>query len=367
MIVSAVINGCPSMLAGGTVDVSVHEKNLDGSLKELHAASGGPWGGTCVDKCYIDWLTQMFGKEAIERLKRESMGDYVDMLRDFENKKRNISPDTTGLITLRVCVALKEYHDESDEENIVSKIARMNLKEEVKFQRDKLRVSADIARKWFQHSIDMTIQHITGILAEPEMKDVNTVLLVGGFGECKLVQEAVKKAVGSRAVIIPDEAGLAVLKGAVRFGHQPRLVSSRCVKYTYGYSVRIPFDASKHPQEKMFINSYGNKTVNNFFKKVVEIGTSVDVGKDIESPSGYILNKEGETRLSIYASTERNPEYTTDPSCTLVGKLSLGKAPGKTMEENNAKVYFAFGDTELKASVKIRKTGKVMTTTVDCL
>jgi len=359
--------GALSMFAGGTVDVSVHEKNLDGSLKELHAASGGPWGGTCVDKCYIEWLTQMFGKEAIKRLKRESMGDYVDMLRDFENKKRSIAPDTTGLITLRVCVALKEYHDESDEENIVSKIARMNLKEEVKFQRDKLRVSADIARKWFQHSIDMTIRHITGILTEPEMKDVNTVLLVGGFGECKLVQEAVKKAVEKRAVIIPDEAGLAVLKGAVRFGHQPRLVSSRCVRYTYGYHVKDVFNASKHPKEKMIISSYGHKMVDNCFEKVVEMGTSVDVGKDIESPGGCILNKEGGTWLHIYASTERNPEYVTDPSCTKVGELSLGDAPGVTKEENKAQVYFAFGDTELKASVKLLKTGKVLTKTVDCL
>ena len=118
----------------------------------------------------------------------------------------------------------------------------MNLKEDVMFERDKLRVSVDIARKWFGHPIDMTIRHINGILAEPKMKDVNTVLLVGGFGESKLVQEAVTTAVGGRTVIIPDEAGLIVLKGAVMFGHQPGLVSHRCVKYTYGYGVRSPFD-----------------------------------------------------------------------------------------------------------------------------
>jgi len=355
------------VFTGGTVDVSVHEKNLDGTLKELHRASGGPWGGTCVDKSYIDWLTQMFGMKTIERLKRESMGDYVDMLRDFENKKRSIASDTTGLITLRVSAALKEYHDESDEENIVSKIARMNLKEEVKFQRDKLRVSADIARKWFQHSIDMTVRHITGILAEPKMNDVSTILLVGGFGECKLVQEAVRKAVGKRAVIIPDEAGLAVLKGAVRFGHQPRLVSSRHVKFTYGFGAHANFDASKHHQDKMIISSYGDKVVADCFEKVVEIDTSVEVGKDIESSKEWFLNKQGGTSLYIYASTECDPEYITDPSCTKIGELALGDAPGKTLQENKIKVYFAFGDTELKASVKILKTEQVVTKIVDCL
>jgi len=202
--------------AGGTVDISVHEKNLDGSLKELRAASGGPWGGIYVDKNYLDWMNEMFGKSVMERLKRESMVDYIDMLREFESKKRSIVPDSDDMITLRVSASLTEFHKESGEENIVSKIARLNLKD-VKFLRDKLRVPVDLVRKWFQQPIDMTIDHMNGILAQPELKDVNTILLVGGFAECKLVQAAVKKAFDRRTVIIPDEAGLAVLKGAVKF------------------------------------------------------------------------------------------------------------------------------------------------------
>ena len=79
-------------------------------------------------------------------------------------------------------------------------------------------MSADIARGWFQKPIDSTIRHISRILAEPEMADVKTILLVGGFGECQLMQEAVMKAAGRRTVVIPEEAGLAVLKGPVRLG-----------------------------------------------------------------------------------------------------------------------------------------------------
>ncbi|WAR31119.1 HS12B-like protein [Mya arenaria] len=33
-------------IGGGTVDVSVHERNDNGTLKEIHKASGGAWGGT---------------------------------------------------------------------------------------------------------------------------------------------------------------------------------------------------------------------------------------------------------------------------------------------------------------------------------
>jgi len=75
----------------------------------------------------------------------------------------------------------------------------------------------------------MTIGHIAGLLKELELKNVSTIFLVGGFGECKLVQEAMKKAVGRRTVIVS-----VVLKEAVMFSHQPRLISSRRLKYAYG-------------------------------------------------------------------------------------------------------------------------------------
>jgi len=348
------------------VDVSVHEKNLDGTLKELHRASGGPWGGTCVDDAYIAWLTKLFGEKAMEKLKREAMGEYIDLLREFENKKRTITTKMDGQVTLRVSVALKEYQEECEEETITAKIARLDLNKDVKIQRDKLRVSADIARSWFQEPIDSTIRHISGILAEPEMADVKTILLVGGFGECQLMHEAVIKSVGRRAVVIPEEAGLAVLKGAVRFGHKPRTVSSRCVKFTYGYAVNTYFDESKHPLEKMCIGPHGDMFVENVFGKIVEIGTSVEVGKNINTPI-LLMNKKGYTMTQIYASTERDPQYTTDPSCRHVGKLKLGKAPGETEKENEIEQYFAFGDTELKVTVKILKTGQVLSKIMDCL
>jgi len=347
--------------------VSVHAKNFDGTLNELHRPSGGPWGGTKVDDIFIAWLEEMFGKGAITKLKEESMGEYLGILREFECKKRIVTPDSKGKITLSIPGALKRFHKRFGEEKIESKIVRLNLTEDVSFKDNKIRVSADNARSWFKEPIEGIIRHITGILSEPTMNDVTTVVLVGGFAECKLVQDAVKTAVGDRTLIIPEEAGLAVLKGAVLFGHRPRLVSSRCVKFTYGYGVARLFDDNKHPQEKLFIGSYGDRRANDCFEKVVEIDTVVGVCEDIQSLSGLTLSKVGKNTLPIYTSTERDPEYYTDPSCRKVGELILGCPPGETREDNAAKVYFTFGDTELKATAKILKTGKVVSTTMNCL
>ena len=82
------------------------------------------------------------------------------------------------------------------------------------------------------------------------------------------------------------------------------------------------YDARKHRLEDMFIDSYGDKRVDSCLKKVVEIYTSVVVGKDIHPPpSRFLLNKQGGTFMRLVSSTERDPEYITDPSCTKVGEL----------------------------------------------
>ena len=53
------------------------------------------------------------------------------------------------------------------------------------------------------------------------------------------------------------------------------------VKYTYGFSAAVYFDASKHPPEKMAVDSYGDIKVDHGFVKVVSKGTTVETYKEI--------------------------------------------------------------------------------------
>lgn len=48
--------------------------------------------------------------------------------------------------------------------------------------------------------------------------------MVGGFSESPITLDVVKNAFPTKRVIVPEEAGLAVLKGAVLFGHQSNSV-----------------------------------------------------------------------------------------------------------------------------------------------
>lgn len=47
--------------SGGTVDITVHEIQRNGDIRELHKASGGDWGGTKVDLAFENFLGEIVG------------------------------------------------------------------------------------------------------------------------------------------------------------------------------------------------------------------------------------------------------------------------------------------------------------------
>ncbi|XP_052816567.1 heat shock 70 kDa protein 12B-like isoform X2 [Mya arenaria] len=352
-------------LGGGTADISVHEKNIDGTLKEIHKASGGPWGGTCVDHNFISWLTKIFGKTTMTRFKEEQMEDYFGLLREFETKKRTVTPDTDGLVTFRLPFGLRTIHVEVEKQNIEKKLERMKNADGVALQGDKLRISAKIVRSWFSESIEKTTQHMIVLLSERKMKEVSTIQLVGGYGECKLVHDSINKNIKDKNIFIPQEAGLAVLKGAVWFGQMTGLVTSRIVKYTYGFACDVEFDDKIHPVEKKIVNCFGEEKAQDAFLRVVCVDTEVNIGKPIKAPGTHIMSLDEDVNLKVYTSSEAKPVFVTDAKCKLLGKMSLGK--GRSKEENEIEIYFLFGETELEVRVKMVKDGSEIKKVIDCL
>ena len=55
---------------GGTVDLTVHEMEGSGRLKELYKASGGAWGATGVDWEFENLLVKIFGIDFVVSFKK---------------------------------------------------------------------------------------------------------------------------------------------------------------------------------------------------------------------------------------------------------------------------------------------------------
>lgn len=62
-----------------------------------------------------------------------------------------------------------------------------------------------------------------------------------------MLQVAVREAFENKKVFVPQDAGLAVLKGVVSYGHETQTISARVCKNTYRISVLTTFESDIHP------------------------------------------------------------------------------------------------------------------------
>ncbi|WAR14065.1 HS12A-like protein [Mya arenaria] len=351
-------------LVGGTADISVHERKLDRTLKEIHKASGGPWGGMYVDENYIKMLNELFGEKAFTDLRKTEMNDYFDVTREFEYKKRSFDTDKTEQIIVRISASLRDLAEKYSSKSLEERIASLKVRENAITTRgkDKLKIDTTVVQSWFKRPIDLLIQHVKSLLAEPKMKSVRTVILVGGFGESAYVQERIRNELAGVRLIVPADAGLVVLKGAVRFGHNSAIVSSRIMKYTYGTECHEPFDEKKHPDDKK-VRLSGVWLVPKCFNVYVRVNEEVGMNEQLTGVS----NPTSEISVTpVYRTTQENPEYTTDPGCELLMTIELENSTDIPFEQQDIETTFMFGDTELLVKMKNTTTGKETYMTFEC-
>ena len=99
--------------SGGTVDITIHQVKDQGRLKELHKASGGAWGGTKVDDAFRQLLVKIVTDDVFLAFQRDHTDDYLDLFREFEIKKRDITPDKGSKITFKQPSSIKDlFQDE---------------------------------------------------------------------------------------------------------------------------------------------------------------------------------------------------------------------------------------------------------------
>ncbi|KAL5012752.1 hypothetical protein ScPMuIL_011303 [Solemya velum] len=352
---------------GGTVDITVHEVTANRSIRELHQASGGPWGGTMVDDEFKKLLISIFGSPSLITFQQEYMEDYLELLREFELKKRDTKPDSNDKVTFRVPVSLRELFEKKTGEKIQEALSNMRIKNSVRWLKDKLQLEASVMRQFFEKAINDTIKHVEKILQRGELRSVSTILMVGGFAESAMLQGAVRSKFPRMQILIPPDAGAAVLKGAVIYGHNPRTILERKVKYTYGVSIMNEFDPSKH-DEKHKKDVSGVDYCDNIFSKHVEIGATVKVGEpQQDKPYVPVYENQSQMAFEVFASTKNDPKYTTDSGCVKLGKLTVDMPILTGNKERQVRVQMFYSGTELGVKAKDETSGKTAESTFDFL
>ena len=308
------------------------------------------------------------GQDVYDKFCKDWTSDYVDIFREFETKKRNVTSGKTTKETFRLPVSIQNLYKTMKQKEFKDAVEGCEkLKDKIKFLGDKLRVDPDIFKALFDESISNTIKHVRKLFSEKASAGTDTILLVGGFSESPFLQEAIKQNFPDKRLIIPEEAGLAVLKGAVLFGHNPLTITSRIAKCSYGVRVYRDFQDGVHPSAKK-TTIEGRPKCKDVFATHVKKGQELKVNEP-QSHQRYTPLSADQLSLvfDIYTSTEEEPEYVTDYSCSYLGQLEVEVPDLSGGKERGVFVNMIFGGTEIIVEAKEEKTGNKTRATFNCL
>ncbi|NWW37114.1 HS12A protein, partial [Panurus biarmicus] len=355
---------------GGTVDMTVHQIRLpEGHLKELYKATGGPYGSLGVDYEFEKLLCKIFGEDFIEQFKIKRPAAWVDLMIAFESRKRAAAPDRTNPLNITLPFSFIDYYKKFRGHSVEHALRKSNVDFVKWSSQGMLRMSPDAMNALFKPTIDQIIQHLGEVFDKPEVTNVKFLFLVGGFAESPLLQQAVQSAFGSRCrVIIPQDVGLTILKGAVLFGLDPAVIKVRRSPLTYGVGVLNRFVEGKHPPEKLLVKD-GTRWCTDVFDKFISADQSVALGETVTrsytpaKPSQLVIV------INIYSSEQDNVSFITEPGVKKCGtlRLDLTGTDAAAPNRREIKTLMQFGDTEIKAVAVDVATSKSVKVGIDFL
>lgn len=304
----------------------------------------------------------------MHRFRTEATAEYLDMMREFEVTKRNIKPKGRTSVNIRLCAKLNEICEDENEETVASIVSSPNFpfKGKIRNVADKLILNVEIMQELFKKVTDHIIDHVQHLLQDKATKGVKLIILAGGFAESPIVQDAIRQAFQTeeRKVIISQECGLSVLKGAVIFGYCPHEIKSRMLRCTYGIEAKVPFISGRHPESRREVVG-GKDWCTGVFKMFVEVGTSMNEEDEITKEYIY-YNDQKCKQLSVYVSSDPCPRYVDEACCRRLKTINLDpRLPVVSLEKRKILVTYIFGKAEIEIEIRERETGFYYNDTFD--
>ena len=339
---------------GGTVDITAHEILEKGKIKEISEPSGGPWGGITVDKKFEEFLEKTFGTDFINKMQSEQRQEWFEFKCDFEKSKKYLTSDDKSSIKVSIpywfSSKLKEHRQvkigdviRQSEHLSFTSSGHLVLKHQQSFE-------------LFEESVSAIVVHVKKLLAEITMYGLKYMLLVGGFGECKVLQNALHKEFARELTVIkPEEAQLAIIKGAVLFGHNPFQISSRVAKYTYGKRVTKIFQEGVHDNSRKEERD-GKTLCSNCFEILVTKGEELTVGDSRSVKSSPVREGLSEVELVFYKTAKSDVQYVDDPAVEKLATAVLSSSSGTL--GNQLETTITFGHTEFLIEARDIKSDK---------
>ncbi|CAB5341456.1 unnamed protein product [Rhizophagus irregularis] len=195
-----------------------------------------------------------------------------------------------------------------------------------------------------------------------DVKNMFDPVIIGGFSESKYLQERIRKEFMVRVdnIIIPHQPIAAVVRGAVRYGTNKKLIKNRVLKYTYGRSTLRPYNESIDTLDRKRDSGYVL-----VFKPLARKGTTVEVGQKFFQTSHPENSDQEKMWCRILIADNESARYCDDDGVKELGDFIID-LPDKQLGKDR-KVYFelCFGEMEIRAYAKNEYNGNEYSATFD--
>ncbi|KAH3730840.1 hypothetical protein DPMN_056838 [Dreissena polymorpha] len=213
---------------------------------------------------------------------------------------------------------------------------------------DKIKFDPRIISALFDEPVRLIVDQLTAIVAR--YNHISHIVMVGGFSESEMLQDAVKNAFPGKHMSIPQDAGLAVMKGAVIFCQNKNLIVSRIARFTYGIGSIRTYNSSVHHADKFIQQGIDARVVDSCFTKLVEIGPSITSDEAAGSVLCYSWGDETYYNAIVYATKAKNPVFIYDDGCFQIGSFQVNcKDKNGKISATELKLYFGRTEIEVKA------------------
>lgn len=156
--------------------------------------------------------------------------------------------------------------------------------------------------------------------------NVSCIFLVGGFGSSNYLFQRVHEAFDSRVkqILCPPRAAMAVVRGAVYFGLNPRVITSRVSRRTYGINAGLPFDDRLDPLTSRVVRPDGSIRCTSRFLVFVKKGDELPIDHCIRERMFVYYGTIKATDIMLYATDgDDEPRYFDDKGVNQVAAISV--------------------------------------------
>jgi len=211
-----------------------------------------------VDKYFEEFLKDFFGQELFEVYVKNAIA-RLEILKHFEMLKRKFNPGQDDRSRLQLSY-LSEDLTPSKLGELVEKHNKKHPSELHLKQRGTscIDLPPNLIISFF-HPLCLNIKNkVEQLLEQAENKvgyKTKFIFMVGGFSESPYLKAEIKKRFENETltVLAPRRPQVSVIRGACMYGLNPRSITSRIAKKTYGINTLTTFDPERHPEEKKVI------------------------------------------------------------------------------------------------------------------